>query len=95
MTEQNHFEICEVNDPALWDTLIEDSPQGTIFMRSFFLEAMDFDIDYLAVKYKDEIVAITSIPHKDGVPALNSEKLNQYNAPCLTRAAERRGGTER
>ncbi|MGZ5059311.1 MAG: GNAT family N-acetyltransferase [Methylobacter sp.] len=35
------MELTELNDDALWDQLVESSPQGTVFSKSGFLRSLD------------------------------------------------------
>lgn len=63
-----------------WDRFVDDSPQGCIFCRSWWLKAVcpnNFEI--LTIRKRDEIVAGMPIPlyRKGGYPIIHMPKLTQ------------------
>ena len=62
------------NEYNIWDELVENSPQGSIFSKSWYLDILGVDYSILSVKEKDKIIA--------GI-VLAKNEINTYANPML------------
>lgn len=61
----NTFQLVETDDPTTWDHWVEQSPQGTVFCTSSFLQSLGTPFRLFTVKVNTEIVALLPLLEDD------------------------------
>jgi len=68
------IEKLDKNSYTFWDEFVEASPQGSIFSKTWYLNALKINYEILVVKYNNEI--------KAGI-VLAKNEINTYSNPLL------------
>jgi GNAT superfamily N-acetyltransferase len=73
-------------DPSLWDAFVAASPQGSIFCRKAFLNALEIDHDLWFLEEGDRVQAAAVILKREGQPLLAPHTFTLYQGLLLAPA---------
>ncbi len=71
--------------PSTWDAFVASSPQGTVFCRTLFLNALEVDYDLWLVEEDGQLQCGTVILKQDGVPLTAPTTFTLYQGLLLAK----------
>jgi ribosomal protein S18 acetylase RimI-like enzyme len=77
--------LVECSDKGRWDCFADESPHGSVFCRTSFLDGLGQDYRLLLVAEKDETLAGTVLVFENGRPYLGQFPLTMYQGVLLSR----------